>query len=180
MAWPLPQIQRSLDRHQSGAVKACAVRRRVIAERWDKHAIARFNATPGNPGGAASDDAPGAPDDQHEDDEPPTEEEEEEEKHRYLRLRKKDFERYGYSDECAGCARMRRGAKPPYRHNQDCRRKLEKGSSRTTESGGRCISSDDPLDSLHAVIQRIHRREKIRTTHPGHRWMIMGFPWSAS
>ena len=64
------------------------------------------------------------------DEEPDTEEEEEEMKHRYLRLRPKDFAKYGYSEECAGCARMRRGAKPPYRHNDECRRRLKKSIRR--------------------------------------------------
>ena len=72
-----------------GAVKAWAVRRRVTAERWDKHAIARFKARPENPGGSASDGAPAMPDDQAGEEEPSTEEEDEQEKHRYLRLRKK-------------------------------------------------------------------------------------------
>ena len=115
---------------KGGAVKTWAVRRRVKTERWDKHAIARFKATPEDPGTAAADDAPGPPEEDGAEEEPPTEEEAEEERHRYLRLRAKDFEWYGHSEECAGCARMRRGAKPPYRHNQECRRRLEKSIKR--------------------------------------------------
>ena len=55
-----------------------------------------------------------------------TEAEDEETTHRYLRLRAKDVAEYGHSGECAGCTRMRRGAKPPYRHNEECGRSLQK------------------------------------------------------
>ena len=58
------------------------------------------------------------------------EKEEEESKNRHIKLRRGDFKRYGYTEECAGCVRMRRGAKPPYRHNDRCRKRMEKSIKR--------------------------------------------------
>ena len=57
---------------------------------------------------------------------PETEEEEEEDnKNRYVKLRSRDFKIYGWTIACPGCVRMRRRAKPPYRHNMECRKRLE-------------------------------------------------------
>ena len=114
----------------AGAVKAWSVRRRVAPERWDRHFMMKVKAVPEDPQVLNEKRPDPKPDGTIEDEEPATEEEEEEAKRRYLRLRAKDFAKYGYSDECAGCARMRRGAKPPYRHNGECRRRLEKAIRR--------------------------------------------------
>ena len=110
----------------SEAVRAWSVRRRVTAERWDRHAISKLRATPEDPQVTRDDSQSRSPEASGPDEEPETEEEDEVTRRRYLRLRAKDFGKYGYSDECAGCTRMRRGAKPPYRHNQECRRRLDK------------------------------------------------------
>ena len=56
--------------------------------------------------------------------------EEEEEKVRHIKLRKCDFKKYGHAEECAGCVRMRRGTKPQYRHNKECRKRMEKAIRR--------------------------------------------------
>ena len=109
----------------SEAVKAWMVRRRVAAERWDRHTISKLRATPEDPQVMRDENRCPMPASEEAEEEPETEEEDDEEKRRHLRLRAKDFRRYGHSEECAGFARMRRGAKPPYRHNQECRNRLE-------------------------------------------------------
>ena len=58
------------------------------------------------------------------DGEPPSEEEEEEKYSHEVRLRINDFKRFGLTHECPGCIRIRRGAKPPYRHNDSCRKRM--------------------------------------------------------
>ena len=60
------------------------------------------------------------------DGEPPSEEEEEDKYSHEVGSRSHDFERHGLAHDCPRCIRMRRGAKPPYRHNQPCRNILEK------------------------------------------------------
>ena len=98
-----------------------------------------MKATPEDPEILRSDGSGEQPANDGAEDEPPTEEEEEEEKNRHLRLRAKDFARYGHSDECAGCARMRRGAKPPYRHNSECRQRLERCLARIVSTRVRLL-----------------------------------------
>ena len=58
------------------------------------------------------------------DGEPPSEEEEEEKYSHEVRLRVSDFKRHGLTTECPGCIRIRRGAKPPYRHNDVCKKRM--------------------------------------------------------
>ena len=95
----------------SGAVKAWSVRRRVTAERWDQHLLAKMKATPEDPEVLREEVQDQRPDTSEErEEEPSTEEEDQEMKNRHLRLRAKDFAKYGDSEECAGCARMRRDA----------------------------------------------------------------------
>jgi len=107
-------------------VKAWTVRRRATAEIWDKYAVTKLRATLEDPEMLRHEDKVSIPASDGAEEEPPTEEELEEEKNRHIKLRAEDNARYGHSDECAGCARMRRGAKPPYRYNDDCRRTMEK------------------------------------------------------
>ena len=40
-------------------------------------------------------------------------------------LKRRDYKRYGYTRECAGCIRMARKAPPPYYHNSECRERIE-------------------------------------------------------
>ena len=58
------------------------------------------------------------------DDEAPSEEEEEEKYSHEVRIRVNDFKRHGLTHECPGCIRIRRGAKPPYRHNNVCKKRM--------------------------------------------------------
>ena len=50
------------------------------------------------------------------------EEEEEEEKNRHIKLRHGDMKIYGFTEECAGCVRMKRGAQPPIVTTQNAAR----------------------------------------------------------
>ena len=107
----------------------------------------KMRATPEDPSVIADEGTTERPDVGEGDEEPDTEEEDEVEKNRYLRLRAKDFAKYGHSEECAGCARMKRGAKPPYRHNRECRRRLEKAIKRDDRARWERYEVRRPLDA---------------------------------
>ena len=110
-----------MDRNLEGAVKAWSVRKRMMAERWDNECLSKFQSnSPGQPGSTGIDDK--RKDDRLEE-EPPSEGETTE-RFRFLKLRKKHFKKCGHSEECPGCIRMRRDAKPPYRHNDPCRKRM--------------------------------------------------------
>ena len=140
------------------AVKAWAVRRRIAEERWDKHAVSQLRAAPEDPQVFRSDSSGVRSAEDGPEEEPTTEEEEVEEKNRHLKLRARDFARHGHSDECAGCARMRRGAKPPSQHNQKCRRRLE-----------RLIKGEDPQQ-----WERDCTRTALGSTARGNRGIVGG------
>ena len=108
---------------KDGIVKAWAIRRRPLEERWDDAIIRSLKATPGC---WSTDEAvirePPIITESY--DELLTEEEEEERYSHEARLRITDFKRHGLTHECPGCIRVRRGAKPPYRHNEVCRKRM--------------------------------------------------------
>lgn len=113
--------------HEGNAVRAWAVRRRIPKERWGLHAIVGLKAKPWNTteGKVQLDESnPKEGAEQRDESEPSTEEDAEGPRH--IKLRRKDFEKYGITSECPGCVRLKRGAKPPYRHNDVCRARMEK------------------------------------------------------
>lgn len=140
-----------------GAVKAWSVRRRVMAERWDSEYISLFKSPPppGQPGSTGTDTGR----EDHQAEEEPPSEEDMDERPRFLKLRKRDFKKYGYSEDCPGCVRMRRGAKPPVRHIRECRRRVEKSirkddftrwerySIRRGPEDRACASSEDSTEA---------------------------------
>ena len=48
-------------------------------------------------------------------------------------LRRTDFERFGYTDNCPGCANARAGRKQTVDHSEQCRSRMETILSTTTE-----------------------------------------------
>ena len=105
--------------NKDGIVKAWAIRRRPLEERLDDAMVRSLKATPSgwNTDEAVTYEHPIIVES---DGEPPSEEEEEEKYSHEVRVRVNDFKRHGLTHECPGCIRIRRGAKPPYRHNDAC------------------------------------------------------------
>jgi len=112
---------------KDGVQKAWTVRRRPEAERWDHDLVANMKGTPQR----MSADLPGEERPVAVDVEPPEEGEPDELKpsrsggRRQLYLKKNDFERYGYTEGCEGCRKMKLGRRAPYPHRRSCRDRLE-------------------------------------------------------
>ena len=88
--------------NQAGVVKAWAISRRPLEERWDDDLVRILRATPSgwSDDKAIEHEHPIVPDS---DSEPPSEGEEEGKYSHEIRLRTGDFQRYGLAHECAGC-----------------------------------------------------------------------------
>ena len=111
---------------ERGAVKAWAVRRRPSGERWSNELVSNMKGTPEKWKAEANTDQADKPtwtDADNGEGAPSTGEVRRPPK---MYLKMKDFKRYGYTRECPGCVRMGRKAKPPYYHNDECRRRIEK------------------------------------------------------
>ena len=94
--------------NKDGIVKAWAIRRRPLEERWDNAMVMSIKAIPS---GWSTEDSVEyvTPIVTEDDGEPPSEEEEEERYSHEVRLRNYDFKRHGLTYECPGCIRIRRG-----------------------------------------------------------------------
>ena len=121
-----------------GIEKAYAIRRRPLEERWDNDMVLNLKAIPKgwNTEEAVTYEHPITVES---DGEPPSEEEEEEKYSHEVRLRTNDFKRHGLTHECPGCIRIRRGAKPPYRHNYPCKKRMYDITKRENPRGGEDI-----------------------------------------
>ena len=84
---------------------------------------------------------------------PPPQVEERRESMRRLYIRRKDVEKYGYTEGCEGCKRMRAGmsAKP---HTQECRTRMEEAMKEDEE--GRKV--------LEAAQRRNFLRKPVKPT----------------
>ena len=135
-----------------GVMKAWSVRRRIPEERWSNEAISTMKGI--------SQDVQSGVEDTGEDIREWTEAEtktvEEEEKDRRelprLYLKKKDFKRYGFTQECPGCIRMGRKAPAPYHHNEGCRRRVETK-----------VKRDDPARWKRAQLRKTHEDQEDST-----------------
>ena len=112
---------------EEGMVRAWAAKRLTEEERWDGKMIKGIKGTPArpNPNGPGSDipirisvpssgvefkEGPPA----RSDDAPRT-----------TYLKKEDFDRHGYSDNCEGCRRRRTGGMGQREHTAECRKRME-------------------------------------------------------
>ena len=98
--------------NKDGVVKAWAIRRRPLEERWDDTMVRSLKATPSgwNSEEAIAHEHPIVVES---DDEPPSEEEEEEKYSHEARVRNVDLKRDGLAHKCPGCIRIRRGSTSP-------------------------------------------------------------------
>ena len=58
-------------------------------------------------------------------------------------LRKTDFEQFGYTDNCPGCANARAGRKQAVDHSEQCRSRVERNLATTTEGHERLERARD-------------------------------------
>ena len=58
-------------------------------------------------------------------------------------LRRTDFEQFGYTDNCSGCANARAGRKQAVDHSEQCRSRMETIMSTTTENHERLERARD-------------------------------------
>ena len=109
-----------------GVVRAWAVKRRPESERWSAAAIKNMQGTPARP----DPNQPGnsipihiiLPD---ADGPVPEPEPRVETNARKTYLKKRDFEKHGYTDGCEGCRRLRTGGMEARPHNSQCRTRME-------------------------------------------------------
>ena len=111
----------------AGVVRAWAIKRRPEEERWCADNLEAVQGTPARP----NPNLPGRdipvhiylPDPAGEVPEPAPERAEEGTRRTYLK--KRDFEKHGYTDGCEGCRRLRTGGMGARPHTQECRDRLE-------------------------------------------------------
>ncbi len=108
-------------------MRAWAVRRRIPKERWSGVAIKEMKATPARPDPnmpgidipiriRVTMDFPNAVAE-------PTVPQRNEDQSRRAYLKKKDFEQFGYDEDCAGCKRLMAGMQPRA-HRDTCRSRM--------------------------------------------------------
>ena len=160
--------------NKDGIVKAWAIRRRLLEERWDDAMVLSLKATPS---GWSTEDAiqHEHPIETEEDGEPSSEEEEESKYSHEVRLRIGDFKRHGLTTERPGCIRIRRGAKPPYRHNDVCKKRMYDVIQREEPDRWR-----RHLVRRHVVSEAPHPEMKVEPIDTEARRDAWGFPSVAS